>query len=524
MRGGATAGRPPGTAGGATGPGGGGACTRLRSVVDIVSQGFHAQAVLTTRADPGPTPRGRAEWGSSPMVRARSAAHDGCMSSIWTVRRSTTDTKVAGLCGGVAEHWGIDPVLVRVGWALLALSGGVGAVLYLAGWLLIPLAGRTSAPLDDLLGDGTRRWPREVWVTLVVVACVAAFATFGTFAPFGVGPAVVLACIWYFGFYRSRPPRAPGTPPPASAPAQVTPFTEAADSWRRRIQEHAQQHTPQQSTSPYGTALHAPAPAPPRTVWPTIPTTATSRSATIAEPDPELAAQSAFLADPDPVGLYAEAAEPDTGSSVLPRRRGDRLAARRLRLTSLIVLGLALAGLGYADQTGVTITPAIYAATALLVVGLTLVAATWLGRARGLLPLGLLLVPVVVATSAFGPVTHLDHWSAATRSYAQVSDLPAAGDTQQAGELVVDLSQLPTTSDVDYTAHLGTGRLEVLVPPDAEVVVDYQVGVGEVRVDGQQVAAGGHLADRTAPTSATPSEDVLTLHLSVDRGQLVVRR
>ena len=48
------------------------------------------------------------------------------MSSIWSIRRSTSDVKLAGLCAGVARHWGIDPVLVRVGWALLALSGGLG--------------------------------------------------------------------------------------------------------------------------------------------------------------------------------------------------------------------------------------------------------------------------------------------------------------------------------------------------------------------------------------------------------------
>lgn len=437
------------------------------------------------------------------------------MSSIWTVRRSTTDTKVAGLCGGVAEHWGIDPVLVRVGWALLALSGGVGLVLYAAGWLLIPLAGRTSAPLDDLLGDGTRRWSKEVWVTLVVVACVAAFALFGSLSPFGVGPAVIVACIWYFGFYRSRP--RPTPPPPVAVTPQVTPFTEAAASWRQRIAEHAQQHAPASAS--------ATAPAAPG-VWPTMPGAAAP--STVADPgpdsqpDPELAARTAFLAEADPVGLYAPA-EVSTAdaATALPRRRGDRLPARRLRLAALVALGLSFAGLGLADQSGVSVTPATYAATALLVVGITLVLATWLGRARGLLPLGLLLVPVVVATSVLGPVTHLDRWADTTRSYTSVSQLPPAGDSQQAGELVVDLSRLPVTGDVSYSAYLGTGRLEVVVPPGADVVVDYQVAIGEVRVDGQQVAAGQHLA---APITPASDANTLTLHVSVDRGQVEVRR
>ena len=110
------------------------------------------------------------------------------MSSVWTIRRSTSDVKLAGLCGGVARHWGIDPVLVRVGWALLALSGGIGVILYVAGWLLLPADGRDTAPAEDMFGDTLRKWPREVWVAIVVIACVAGFALFSGITPFGIGP------------------------------------------------------------------------------------------------------------------------------------------------------------------------------------------------------------------------------------------------------------------------------------------------------------------------------------------------
>ena len=91
------------------------------------------------------------------------------MSSIWTIRRSATDVKLTGLCGGVAQYWGIDPCWSgSVG--LLALSGGIGLVLYLAGWLLIPVEGNEKALADDLFGESVRRWPKELWITLVVVA------------------------------------------------------------------------------------------------------------------------------------------------------------------------------------------------------------------------------------------------------------------------------------------------------------------------------------------------------------------
>src|ERR687894_3150216 len=94
------------------------------------------------------------------------------MSSVWTIRRSTGDVKPAGLCGGIARQWGVDPVLVRVGCALLALSGGIGLVLYLAGWLLVPIEGRQTSTSEDLLGQRTSTWPREAWVAIVVVACI----------------------------------------------------------------------------------------------------------------------------------------------------------------------------------------------------------------------------------------------------------------------------------------------------------------------------------------------------------------
>jgi len=122
------------------------------------------------------------------------------VSSIWSLRRSATDAKLAGLCAGLAEHWGVDPTLVRVGAALLGLCSGVGVVLYLAGWLLLPVAGEARAPVDDLLGEQVRSWPRELWLALVVLASLFALGVFGSVSPFGFGPVVVAALLWYFGY------------------------------------------------------------------------------------------------------------------------------------------------------------------------------------------------------------------------------------------------------------------------------------------------------------------------------------
>lgn len=449
----------------------------------------------------------------------------GPMSSIWTVRRSATDAKLTGLCSGVAQHWGVDPVLVRVGCVLLALSGGIGLVLYLAGWLLIPVEGKDAAPVDDFFGASGRRWPKEVWIALIVVACLVVFAVSSSVSPFGVGPAVILAVIWYFGFYKKRTASAPSgssasAPPPVAPPAPPefvrypgppTPFTQAAEAWQQRIQENARQ------------AAQGPG-QPGAYEWPAPPYAdyATSTPSRIADPEPVLTERSAFLATPDPVGLYTEP-EPVVPPVLVKRR--DTRSAKRLRLVCVLVLGLALTALGILDSQGITIPLAAYFGAALLVVGLTLVAATWWGRARGLLPVGLLLLVGVLITSSPGPMRQIDALEPTTRIYTQVSQFPPAGDTLEVGRLKIDLSQLDVTTDVPYRAHLDAGSMEVIVPSDVNVVVQYSVDLGQVVAYGSQHGQGTDLKDQIPdPDPALAGKPTLTLDLSIDAGELQVHR
>jgi phage shock protein C len=54
------------------------------------------------------------------------------------LRRSATDTMLAGVCGGLAEHTGIDSLVWRVGFVALTLAGGAGFPVYLLLWVLMP--------------------------------------------------------------------------------------------------------------------------------------------------------------------------------------------------------------------------------------------------------------------------------------------------------------------------------------------------------------------------------------------------
>ena len=51
---------------------------------------------------------------------------------------SVTDKKIAGVCGGIAEYFNIDPTLVRVLTVVLAVLFGSGFLAYLLAWLIIP--------------------------------------------------------------------------------------------------------------------------------------------------------------------------------------------------------------------------------------------------------------------------------------------------------------------------------------------------------------------------------------------------
>jgi len=52
--------------------------------------------------------------------------------------RSRTDKKLAGVCGGVAEYFNIDPTIVRVIWALLAFFYGTSILLYIIMAFVVP--------------------------------------------------------------------------------------------------------------------------------------------------------------------------------------------------------------------------------------------------------------------------------------------------------------------------------------------------------------------------------------------------
>jgi phage shock protein C len=52
--------------------------------------------------------------------------------------RSGKERILGGVCGGIAEYFEVDPVLVRLLWVLMTLMWGAGIIMYLVAWIIIP--------------------------------------------------------------------------------------------------------------------------------------------------------------------------------------------------------------------------------------------------------------------------------------------------------------------------------------------------------------------------------------------------
>ncbi len=87
------------------------------------------------------------------------------------LRRSREDRVIAGVCGGLGRYLGIDPVLLRIAFVVLALAGGGGVLLYLVSWVLIPNE-RPGESLGDRPPSGADTLRLVIGGLLVVVGAV----------------------------------------------------------------------------------------------------------------------------------------------------------------------------------------------------------------------------------------------------------------------------------------------------------------------------------------------------------------
>jgi hypothetical protein len=189
---------------------------------------------------------------------------------------------------------------------------------------------------------------------------------------------------------------------------------------------------------------------------------------------------------------------------------------------------LVVGGLGIVDLAGFSVPAAGYIAAALATVGLGLVLGAWLGRARGLIALGIALALVLGMSGVF------DAGNRWWREGGSITYVPASLDEVQpeyrnrTGEIRLDLRQVDFPTDgpsVEIDVHVSAGNIEITVPPDVDVTVAAEVEIGNADVFAQSWNGFG-LDGRTVTDLGDdgPGGGQLHINTSVDIGNLEVRR
>ena len=52
--------------------------------------------------------------------------------------KSSTDKKVCGVCGGIANYFDVDPTVIRLIWVIFTLVGGSGLISYIIAAIIMP--------------------------------------------------------------------------------------------------------------------------------------------------------------------------------------------------------------------------------------------------------------------------------------------------------------------------------------------------------------------------------------------------
>ena len=67
------------------------------------------------------------------------------------LRRSATDVRICGVCGGIAEYLGVDSNVVRLIWVAVSLFAGTGLLLDILAAVLMPKANEPQKDMQEVV-------------------------------------------------------------------------------------------------------------------------------------------------------------------------------------------------------------------------------------------------------------------------------------------------------------------------------------------------------------------------------------
>ena len=92
---------------------------------------------------PGAIVRGVIAYIAAWVLMPRADAEIAAVPASRRLTRSVADRRIAGVCGGLAEYFDVDPTIMRVAWVITSIVVGAvvfGIVAYLVAWFIIPPA------------------------------------------------------------------------------------------------------------------------------------------------------------------------------------------------------------------------------------------------------------------------------------------------------------------------------------------------------------------------------------------------
>ena len=348
---------------------------------------------------------------------------EGADSKRGTLCRSSTDKVIAGVAGGIGAYFGIDAVIVRIAFIVLTFLGGAGPFLYLIGWLGLPREDSPSVVANALRGDSPHRLRSLAAVVLIVLGLLITANLSGELFD-------VFIDVWSIAPYLALILIAAGVALvlwPGSAgrdrPAPARPLTPPA--------------------------VATPTPPPPKAAGPEWSAFSGVESSTARGPSHPAAPQ--------------------------PRRQ--RSMTGLLTIAVLFVYSGGAVILGRLDAIDVDI--AAFFAIALAITGAGLAVSAFTRPARGLLAIGVLLLPGAVLFAG----ADVSWWSGVgERRVAPASAAELQSEYEHGiGRLVLNLEGLPPDgADRSVAVSLGIGEVLVYVPDDIRLTANIDLGVGAV--------------------------------------------
>ncbi|MET9001124.1 PspC domain-containing protein [Amycolatopsis sp. NPDC004169] len=399
-------------------------------------------------------------------------------------RRPHAGRKLAGVAAAIGYRYGIDPVVVRVALIVTTVFGGFGVPFYLLGWLFLPGESDEVSGFESLIGRGRSSVSPAFAVVLMVLTVVSAGGSItGSWFDGGglISCALIAAALYLLHRARGHENR----PAPVAARTSYPAFT---------------------GNGAFTMTDTAEAPSPARG-W-----------------DP-------LAADPAGWDLPDAPPPPEPQPTPPPRaahHHGVQRGPRSKVGSATFALAVVTAGAGVlAGLNGATWFDAQHIVGLVLgVVGIGLVAGAFARGGRGLIGLAipLAIVGLVLTTAPFKDFDvrgGLGDLKPTPHSLAEVQ--PAY--QHAAGDIRLDLTELPEGAPYATTVSNGAGDTTVIVPSNADVTFDCHTGAGETSCFGRSSDGVGEPAlVGTDNGPDGPGGQKITLKVSNNVGNVEVRR